>query len=430
MGRGRTGRPAQPRRPRPRSRRPPSRRHRARSRPPPTKPSPPPSAPRTSAPTPTRARRTRTAMSYLDLLRRRADGRAAAARRGRRAGRRGGGRRGAGGRVRARRRGRPVRRRHERRRRRRRRPAATLRRGHRARSRAPRRAVELDEISRTATLQAGPDRPARRGAARQPAASRSATCRRASSARRSAATRRPARPGSCRPAGAASTRWWSGCGRSRRRATLDLGRAPGTAAGPDLRQLLLGSEGAFGVITEVTVRVRPLPEVAPPRGLAGGRASRRASRCCGASRRTARGPISRGCRTRPRRRWGSRPAAAGRRAAACCSSAGRAEQADVAGRALATAALLPGGRRGCRSASRPRRRGSQRPLPRAAPARRAADRRLLIETLETAASWRDLERVHDSRRRDACAARSTALARSSPATSRTSIRQARRSTSR
>jgi alkyldihydroxyacetonephosphate synthase len=40
---------------------------------------------------------------------------------------------------------------------------------------------------------------------------------------------------------------------------LDLGRAPGTAAGPDLRQLLLGSEGAFGVITEVTVRVRPIP---------------------------------------------------------------------------------------------------------------------------------------------------------------------------
>ncbi|MFC4786008.1 FAD-binding oxidoreductase [Nocardioides sp. MAHUQ-72] len=42
---------------------------------------------------------------------------------------------------------------------------------------------------------------------------------------------------------------------------LTLGSAPADAAGPDLRQLVLGSEGAFGVITSVTVRVRRLPAV-------------------------------------------------------------------------------------------------------------------------------------------------------------------------
>ncbi|MEU0335172.1 FAD-binding oxidoreductase [Streptomyces sp. NPDC006193] len=41
---------------------------------------------------------------------------------------------------------------------------------------------------------------------------------------------------------------------------IETGRAPRSAAGPDLRQLVLGSEGAFGVITSVTVRLRPLPE--------------------------------------------------------------------------------------------------------------------------------------------------------------------------
>jgi len=43
--------------------------------------------------------------------------------------------------------------------------------------------------------------------------------------------------------------------------TLNLGRAPRSAAGPDLRQLMLGSEGAFGVITEATLRIRKIPEV-------------------------------------------------------------------------------------------------------------------------------------------------------------------------
>jgi alkyldihydroxyacetonephosphate synthase len=41
---------------------------------------------------------------------------------------------------------------------------------------------------------------------------------------------------------------------------IDLPEMPGTAAGPGLRQALVGSEGVLGVITEATVKVRPLPD--------------------------------------------------------------------------------------------------------------------------------------------------------------------------
>ena len=43
------------------------------------------------------------------------------------------------------------------------------------------------------------------------------------------------------------------------RGRIDVGRAPMSAAGPDLRQLFLGSEGALGIITSVVVRIRPRP---------------------------------------------------------------------------------------------------------------------------------------------------------------------------
>jgi alkyldihydroxyacetonephosphate synthase len=43
--------------------------------------------------------------------------------------------------------------------------------------------------------------------------------------------------------------------------TLELGSSPANAAGPDLRELVMGSEGAFGVVTAVRVRVRPHPAV-------------------------------------------------------------------------------------------------------------------------------------------------------------------------
>lgn len=41
---------------------------------------------------------------------------------------------------------------------------------------------------------------------------------------------------------------------------LRLGPVERSAAGPDLRQLVLGSEGTFGVVTEVSLRVHPVPD--------------------------------------------------------------------------------------------------------------------------------------------------------------------------
>ena len=44
------------------------------------------------------------------------------------------------------------------------------------------------------------------------------------------------------------------------RGTLELPTIPASSAGPDLRELVMGSEGRLGVITDVTVRISPLPE--------------------------------------------------------------------------------------------------------------------------------------------------------------------------
>ncbi len=86
--------------------------------------------------------------------------------------------------------------------------------------------------------------------------------------------------------------------------TLTLGRAPKSAAGPDLRQLILGSEGAFGVITELMVSVRPLPEQRIYEGWQVRATSIAGSRPSRGWPRTGRRRPSCASRTRPRRRSG------------------------------------------------------------------------------------------------------------------------------
>jgi alkyldihydroxyacetonephosphate synthase len=42
---------------------------------------------------------------------------------------------------------------------------------------------------------------------------------------------------------------------------LQLRPLPSTSTGPSVREMVLGSEGRLGVITEVTVQVHRIPEV-------------------------------------------------------------------------------------------------------------------------------------------------------------------------
>ena len=42
--------------------------------------------------------------------------------------------------------------------------------------------------------------------------------------------------------------------------TLEIPTIPASSAGPDLREMVMGSEGRMGIVTEVKVRVTPLPE--------------------------------------------------------------------------------------------------------------------------------------------------------------------------
>lgn len=51
------------------------------------------------------------------------------------------------------------------------------------------------------------------------------------------------------------------------RGLIETREAPAFATGPEMRHLLMGSEGVYGVITQVTVRIHLLPEVIDHRGV-------------------------------------------------------------------------------------------------------------------------------------------------------------------
>jgi alkyldihydroxyacetonephosphate synthase len=169
---------------------------------------------------------------------------------------------------------------------------------------------------------------------------------------------------------------------------------PATAAGPDLRQLLIGSEGALGVITEVTLKVRPAPQVRRyeawtfPSFTAGTQALRALEQAHAAPD-VAR--LSDEAEVAMNRMVAAHTAAVADGVAAILGWEGEAD--DVAARAERSAAiarahggaLAPGDGGAAWAAGRY-----------AAPYLRDVlmDRGVLVETLETAAPWSRLEELH------------------------------------
>jgi alkyldihydroxyacetonephosphate synthase len=175
---------------------------------------------------------------------------------------------------------------------------------------------------------------------------------------------------------------------------LDLGRAPGTAAGPDLRQLVLGSEGAFGVITSVTVRVRPIPEV---RRHEGWRVADLATGVGVLRTLAQRGPKPDLARLSDETETAMGVATGGGgtdEAGGCLLLVGwEGAEVDVAYRAeAATAILLAAGATPLGEEAAESWRHGRFRAPRLRDELLGAG--MLIETLETATTWRDLEALH------------------------------------
>ncbi|NEA33322.1 FAD-binding oxidoreductase [Streptomyces sp. SID13031] len=120
------------------------------------------------------------------------------------------------------------------------------------------RLVEIDEVSRTATIEAG----VRGTAAEALLAERGYTLGHFPQSYEGASIGGYAATRSSGQSSAGYGRFDQmvvGLTLATPRGTIELGNAPMSAAGPDLRQLVLGSEGSLGIITSVVLRIRPRP---------------------------------------------------------------------------------------------------------------------------------------------------------------------------
>jgi len=188
---------------------------------------------------------------------------------------------------------------------------------------------------------------------------------------------------------------------------LDLAARPASAAGPELRELLVGSEGALGVVTRAALAVRPRPERTRYEGwffrsFAEGVEALRALEQAGAAPQVAR--LSDEEETRlsfalagaggAAARAGRAYLRARRYAGGCLAIAGWEGEAAAVARRRAQGALLLRRHGGLSLGTAP---GSAWSRGRyAAPFLRDAllDHGVMVETLETAAQWSELSAVY------------------------------------